>query len=100
MDESSREVESDPGTGGTLLVLVVRDADSADRVSEECGRTLSQVERAVWSTGQLLFSELWSTGHLSADIVVGGEDVKLIKVAYALLLLASTTLLWSTTLNF
>jgi hypothetical protein len=79
MEESSREVESDPGTGTVvLLVLGGREAaaaaDSADKVSEECGRTLPQVERAVWSTGQLLFSELWSTGHLSADIVVGGED--------------------------
>jgi len=73
-------VESDPGTGTVLLLVVPEgrdadeDADSADRVSEECGRILPQVERAVWSTGQLLFSELWSTGHLSADIVVGGED--------------------------
>jgi hypothetical protein len=77
MEESSREVERDPGTGRTVLLSLVpigRDADPADKVSEECGRILSQVERAVWSTGQLLFSELWSTGHLSADIVVGGED--------------------------
>ena len=73
MEESSREVESDPGTG-TVLVLVLGGRGAAVKVSEECGRTLPQVERAVWSTGQLLFSELWSTGHLSADIVVGGED--------------------------
>lgn len=74
MEESSREVESDPGTG-TVVVPEGRDAGSADdKLSEECGRILPQVERVVWSTGQLLFSELWSTGHLSADIVVGGED--------------------------
>jgi hypothetical protein len=27
----------------------------------------------VWSTGQLLFREPWSTGHLSSDIVVVGK---------------------------
>jgi len=27
----------------------------------------------VWSTGQLLFRELWSTGHLLSDIVVAGK---------------------------
>ena len=56
MDETSREAESDPGA---LLVLAGCDADSDDRVSEECGRILPQVERVVESTG-----------HLSADIVV------------------------------
>jgi hypothetical protein len=55
MDETSREAESDPGT---LFVLVGRDADSDDKVSEECGRILSQVERVVWSTGQLLPRDL------------------------------------------
>lgn len=27
----------------------------------------------MWSTGQLLFIEPWSTGHLSSDIVVAGK---------------------------
>ena len=27
----------------------------------------------MWSTGQLLFREPWSTGHLSSDIVVAGQ---------------------------
>jgi hypothetical protein len=69
-------VESNPGTG-TVVVPEGRGAGTGsaeDKVSEECGRILPQVERVVWSTGQLLFSELWSTGHLSADIVVGGQD--------------------------
>ncbi len=64
-------MESNSGTGAALLlVLVGCDADSDDKVSEECGRILFQVERVVWSIGQPPPSDLWSTGHLLADIVV------------------------------
>ena|SRR5579863_7023186 len=70
MDETSRDAESDFGAS---LVLAGCVADSDDKVSEECGRILSQVERVVWSIGQPPPRDLWSTGHLSADIV--GRDV-------------------------
>jgi hypothetical protein len=90
MEETSREVERDSGTGSTLpplwlLLLLplqgpgrVAVSESSGllvnvKVSEECGRILFQVEREVWSTGQLVVlpRDLWSTGHLSVDMVNG-----------------------------
>jgi len=68
-------VESNSGTGAALLlVLVSCDADSDGKVSEECGRILFQVERVVWSIGQPLSSDLWSTGHLLADMAGGSRQ--------------------------
>jgi hypothetical protein len=35
---------------------------------------LFQVERVVWSIGQPLSSDLWSTGHLLVDMAGGSRQ--------------------------